>query len=120
MLDSMQRSRLPTRAEATDVANAILDGADACMLSGETAIGKYPRESVAMMHRIAMATEAMGGSSPADPPAGWTRICGVAPSPGGKRWTFRPAAQMPPSPSSAKSQTVPRMGRRKRCSETRR
>jgi len=57
MLDSMQRSRLPTRAEATDVANAILDGADACMLSGETAIGKYPCESVEMMHRIALATE---------------------------------------------------------------
>lgn len=57
MLDSMQHSRLPTRAEATDVANAILDGADACMLSGETAIGKYPRESVQMMHRIALATE---------------------------------------------------------------
>ncbi|MFZ5831072.1 MAG: pyruvate kinase [Planctomycetota bacterium] len=57
MLDSMQRSRLPTRAEATDVANAILDGADACMLSGETAIGEYPRESVEMMHRIAVATE---------------------------------------------------------------
>ncbi len=57
MLDSMQRSRIPTRAEATDVANAILDGADACMLSGETAIGNYPRETVDMMCRIAMATE---------------------------------------------------------------
>ncbi len=57
MLDSMQHSRLPTRAEATDVANAILDGADACMLSGETAIGRYPRESVEMMERIALATE---------------------------------------------------------------
>ena len=57
MLDSMQRSRLPTRAEATDVANAILDGADACMLSGETAIGRHPVEAVQMMHRIALATE---------------------------------------------------------------
>lgn len=58
MLDSMQHSRRPTRAEATDVANAILDGADACMLSGETAIGQYPRLAVEMMSRIAEATEA--------------------------------------------------------------
>lgn len=57
MLDSMQRSRLPTRAEATDVATAILDGADACMLSGETAIGQFPLEAVEMMHRIALSTE---------------------------------------------------------------
>jgi pyruvate kinase len=57
MLDSMQHSRRPTRAEATDVANAILDGADACMLSGETAIGDHPRLVVEMMRRIAGATE---------------------------------------------------------------
>ena len=57
MLDSMHHSRLPSRAEATDVANAILDGADACMLSGETAVGDHPVEAVEMMHRIALATE---------------------------------------------------------------
>lgn len=63
MLDSMQHSSLPTRAEVTDVANAILDGTDACMLSGETAIGQYPRESVRMMNRIMRSTEAMMGRS---------------------------------------------------------
>ena len=57
MLDSMQYSRRPTRAETTDVANAILDGADACMLSGETAIGDHPRRVVEMMRRIAQSTE---------------------------------------------------------------
>src|SRR5262245_36404553 len=57
MLESMVSSRLPTRAEATDVANAILDGTDCVMLSGESAMGKFPEESVTMLAKIAAFTE---------------------------------------------------------------
>jgi pyruvate kinase len=66
LLESMITNRLPTRAEVTDVANAVFEQADALMLSGETTIGRYPVECVEVLRRVAMRTERSGGAGYAE------------------------------------------------------
>ena len=78
MLETMIHSAEPTRAEASDVANAILDGTSALMLSGETAVGEYPVEAVAYMDRIALAIEPSMGYRHEIPEAGQNPTIGGA------------------------------------------
>src|SRR6266404_626964 len=66
LLESMITNRVPTRAEITDVANAVYEQADAIMLSGETAIGQYPVECVEVLNRVALRTERSGGAGYAE------------------------------------------------------
>lgn len=77
MLESMMHSAVPTRAEVSDVTNAIIDGTDAVMLSGETAAGDYPVDAVRMMDRIANRTEAYLAEHP--PKWDWSRVNPVHP-----------------------------------------